>query len=55
MQEPPGLKPDWLEEINSLSTKNSNIYKLNVQKPYYKLEAETLHGNFLKFVLLPFS
>ena len=21
----PGLKPDWLEEINSLSVKNSNI------------------------------
>ena len=26
MQESPGLKPDWLEEINSLSVKNSNIY-----------------------------
>ena len=25
MQESPDLKPDWLEKINSLSVKNSNI------------------------------
>ena len=28
MQESPGLKPDWLEEISSLSIKNSFSYKL---------------------------
>ena len=40
-----GLKPDWLEEINSFSMK----YSLSVQKFFHKLEVKIWVDNFFFF------
>ena len=51
MQDSPGLKLDWLEEINLFAVKNSNkLLQIKVSKSYNKLEAETQDDNFSKFV-----
>ena len=54
-QESPGLKPDWLAEINPLLRKKPNIslYK-SLSEFYCKLEVKTLDNNFLRFVYVFF-
>ena len=51
MQESRGLKPNWLDEIKSLSRKKANIsLHKSLSKFYRKLEVKSLGDNFLRFV-----